>query len=75
MSFKLQNRQRVDFNNLIYKEIPKLLKESTKFVKNDYKIEFFPYPFNVSEPLTKDDTIVNLVGVFQNQPIETVPRR
>lgn len=63
MSFKLQNRQRVDFNNLIYKEIPKLLKESTKFVKNDYKIEFFPYPFNVSEPLTKDGTIYQVIKV------------
>ena len=48
MSFKLQNRQRVDFNNLIYKEIPKLLKESTKFVKNDYKIEFFPLKSKIS---------------------------
>ena len=63
MSFKLQNRQRVDFNNLIYKEIPKLLKDSTKLVKDDYKIEFFPYPFNVSEPLTKDGTVYQVIKV------------
>lgn len=63
MSFKLQNRQRTAFNNLIYKEIPALLKKSTKFVKDDYKIEFFPYPFNASEPLTKDGTVYQVVKV------------
>lgn len=61
MSSKIKNRQRVAFDRLIQEEIPEVLKNSSRTIKNNYKIEFAECPFNVNEPINKDGTIYGII--------------